>query len=115
MTSERRIIVSLEDIKALAYECKKCGAKVCFSADAQLEAAAQCFQCRATWIQESTSGPSPVPIDNSFVRQSLSMKLALSLAKLRDPEISKTLGFRVLFEFEEPVTPSIAQRSEQAR
>src|SRR5215467_4565302 len=104
MTSERRIVGSLQDIKSICYQCKKCGARVCFSPDASLEAASQCFQCRLKWVPDFDNTPVPIPRASEYQYQSLSlsMKLASVIAAFRNPEIAKTLGFHVLLEFEEP-------------
>jgi hypothetical protein len=55
MTSERRIIARLTDIKLLSYECKKCGARVSFSPDSGPDAGDHCFQCNAEWYKPATS------------------------------------------------------------
>ena len=59
MTSERRIIVSLGDIKYISYECKGCGAKISISPDAGLPAPPKCPQCKDDWLREQGHAPSP--------------------------------------------------------
>jgi len=108
MTSERRIIVSLKDIKLVSYECKKCSAKVSFAPDSALDATERCFQCRAEWRKDSPlSDDYQVP---GMARQAPTMRLMRSIADMRNPDIVETLGFRILLEFDEPTMQSVSQK-----
>ncbi len=112
MTSERRIIVSLRDIKLISYECKKCGARVSFSPDAALDAGDFCFQCKQPWRNAMAQVDRvPMAVDMGMARQPTFFRLVQAVANMRNPEIEKTLGFRVLFEFEELPMQSVSQKS----
>jgi|SRR5712691_11411305 len=108
MTSERRIIVSLADIKLISYECKKCGARVSFSPDAVLGATELCFQCKHPWQSAYDDVPMPTP---AYSVQSPTRKLSRAIASMRNPDVAGPLGFRILFEFEEPSMPLVSQTS----
>jgi hypothetical protein len=90
MTVERKIVVSTQDIKAISYECKACGAKVSFPPDKALDAMNQCFSCKTEWKKET---PTVTREDGN------ALKLAEAVAGLRMSE--QRYGFRVLFEFDE--------------
>lgn len=100
MTYERRIVVSLDDILLVSYECKTCGARTSFSPDKTLEAASVCFQCRAEWQKGNVAASSTDPL---YTRKSLPLRLMEAVSSLRNPDIASNLGFKVLFEFQEPV------------
>ena len=108
MTFERRIIVSLGDIKYISYECKKCEAKISISPDAGLSAPPRCPQCKDNWLPESTNAPSPRY--GYEEQQSSVMRFARAVGAMRNPEIGNSYGFRILLEVAEPVTPSTSQK-----
>jgi hypothetical protein len=108
MTSERRIMVSVADIKLISYECKKCKARVSFSPDSILEAASQCFQCRAPWTNAVIGENEQIGAVH-YAALSPARKLMTAIAGMRNPDVANSLGFRVLFEYEEPVMPSASQ------
>jgi hypothetical protein len=109
MTSERRIIVSLGDIKYISYECKGCGAKISISPDAGLSAPLKCPQCKDDWLREQAHAFSPQ--FGYEEQQSSVMKFAKAVGAMRNPEIDKSYGFRILLEFAESTTPSVSQKS----
>jgi len=98
MTIEKRIIVGVEDIKLVSYECKKCGARISFTPDKPLDPAAQCFKCIHAWLPSSNSSDGR---ESEYKRESLFYRLLEVIGLLRNPDVSKTYGFRVLFEFEQ--------------
>jgi len=105
MTFERRIVVSLGDIKLVCYECKSkgCRAKVCVSPDSSMEPPERCPQCKAEWQkrydpQDDKRTP-PTLIERG--KQPSVVQLVRAVADMRNHEIAGPLGFRILLEFEE--------------
>jgi len=101
MTSERRIIVSLGDIKLVCYECKQCRAKVSCSPDSSLDAAESCFQCRAEWQKKSDpqTDTRSMPALINIGRQPPVLRLMRAISDMRNPDIAGKLGFRILPKF----------------
>jgi len=94
MTIERRIVAGLEDIKAVIFECAKCGSRVCRPPDRIGEIPFHC-ECGQQWRQSSPIPPSlPEPHIDRFIR-------AIPIVRTINRE--NPLGFRILFEFEEPI------------
>ena len=110
MTYEKRIVVSLNDIRSISYECKACHAKVSFSPDKAFFPLDNCFQCKAQWVKGSPEYDSPGNYAG-VSRQPPVSKLIAAIASVRDTDIAATNGFRVLFEFEETPTQSASQMS----
>ena len=100
MTVERRIVVGLEDVQAICFECLKkgCGYKVSISPDAFERIPETCAQCGARWVPLNSSG---VSVAKPWVFYSF----ANSLKTIRNLMQSGTpMEFRVLVEFHEPKT-----------
>ena len=96
MTIERRMIVGIDDIKAVTFECSKCGARMPIAVGSLREVPQQCPSCNEVWWRSndfpthvSTSGPAAT----AFIQA-----VRVSAAMIRD----KTDTFRILLEFEEP-------------
>jgi hypothetical protein len=102
MTYEQKTIVSLEDIKAICFQCKKCSAKISVSPDSGLSAPTQCLQCREPWIKDISLAMESVMQSVHQEQQSSLIKFVKSLAKMRDPEVLNSFGFRILLEFDGP-------------
>ncbi len=100
MTLEKRIIIGLVDIKVISYECKKCGARTTFSPDKILEPNYQCFSCQNPWRPRINEADFISP-QKTLAQESVFNRLLEAIGYLRNPEVSKTHGFRVLFEVEE--------------
>jgi hypothetical protein len=96
MTIERKVIVGVEDVKAVIFECKGCKARVTISPDGA-RIPQRCPNCQEQWLSSSVSTTST----------SLSAYVAFleSLGKMREKAL-ETNGewpkFRILFEFDEP-------------
>jgi hypothetical protein len=93
MTVERRLLVGLEDIKAVAFQCDSCKFRITMSPDDIRELPKNCPNGHR-WIigePEVTSVPTLI-------------KFAELLAALRKLRAQKVLGYSVLFEFDEPKT-----------
>jgi hypothetical protein len=93
MTIERRIVAGLDDIKAMIFECVKCGSRVCRSPDRIGEIPFHC-DCGQQWRPAPAMQPRlPEPYFIEFVK---------AIPVLRTINRENPLGFRILFEFEEP-------------
>lgn len=90
MTVERKIVVGLEDIKAVTFECHKCKSRLSFLPDRQIDIPQQC-NCGQRWIIGD------VPTNSPFRKFTDALHAARNMLK---PESS---GFRVLLEFDEPI------------
>jgi hypothetical protein len=107
MTSEKRILVSLADIKLICCECKECGARLSFNPDRAIEIPQQCLQCNFEWRKQpptSVEPQRPTAVDISRAQQPADLRLTQSIADLRKQDIANALGFRLLLEFNEPRT-----------
>ncbi len=97
MTLQNRIVVGLDDIKAVTLECtdqdnKKCCARFSSSPD-MIQIPKNCPQCNATWWKgDQTFRQYDNPRQMGFLE---------ALAKLRDREAEGT-PFRIFLEFETP-------------
>jgi hypothetical protein len=96
MTMERRLIVGIDDIKAVTFECSKCHARIPIAVSSLHEAPQQCPSCSEVWWRSNdfatnvtTSGPPAM----AFIQA-----IRVSAAMIRD----KKDTFRILLEFEEP-------------
>ncbi|MBZ5558766.1 MAG: hypothetical protein LAO77_15960 [Acidobacteriia bacterium] len=97
MTIERRLVVGLNDIKAISLECKSCKRRTT-SAPELLTTIPHACACGASWRPAQKPEPD---IDDDFV------KFLKTVQSLRVLDQKGALGVSVLFEFEEPTfTPS---------
>ncbi|MGD0471556.1 MAG: hypothetical protein ABSA54_24535 [Terriglobales bacterium] len=91
MTFENKIVVGLNDIKAVIFECSNCRARICVSPD-KVQIPKECPSCNKGWRSaEKQSFLSDTSQEMNFID---------ALAKLRVLE-TKPLPFRILLEFEE--------------
>jgi hypothetical protein len=93
MTFERKLVASLDDIKAVTFECAACKAKTSVRAENLDAIPHKCGYCNAAWLVPDrkhvvTSG---LPIAETFIN---------CLVKIRAQEGPS--AFRILLEFEEP-------------
>lgn len=93
MTIERKIVIGLEDIRAVSFECVKCHAKVSVPPDNIGDVPSRCEHCRQPWnvmnLQQFETFTSPFV---GFVN-------CIGKIRLLGHEHS---GFKILLEFEEP-------------
>ena len=96
MTIERRMIVGIDDIKAVTFECSKCGARTPIAVGSLREVPPQCPSCNEVWWRNNdftthvtTSGP----VATAFI-QAVRVLAAITGDK-KDT-------FRILLEFDEP-------------
>lgn len=96
MTFERKIVVGLEDIKAITFECanKECRSRLTVSPDKLIDFPQKCPRCSLPWIQSEPStysnADSAIP---NFLR---------GITKIRSFLSNGLMGVRILMEFEEP-------------
>jgi hypothetical protein len=92
MTVERRIVVGLEDIKAVSFECKKCRMRITSVPDDIKEIPEFC-RCGQAWESFDPEGyktaRSPFA---AFVK---------AIGKIRDQLGNNAIGYRILLEFDE--------------
>jgi hypothetical protein len=96
MTIERKIVVGLEDIQALTFECGKCGARVTMQPDRAREIPAECVQCHQEWISFNPTNREPDTATDTTVRFWTALQTVRVLIK------NNKLGFKILLEFREP-------------
>lgn len=96
MTFERRIVVGLEDIVAVTFECanKQCHSRLTISPDKLTDLPQRCPRCSQQWIPPDPSTYSAVdaPFSN-FLR---------GITDIRTVVRTNPIGVRILLEFEEP-------------
>lgn len=91
MTIERKIVVGLEDIKAVSFQCEKCEYRVTMSPDNVQGIPNHCPNGH-DWAQGENIAMHVPPL----------LQFTTTLAKLRMLLGQKAIGFRILFEFDEP-------------
>jgi predicted RNA-binding Zn-ribbon protein involved in translation (DUF1610 family) len=97
MTVEHKVVVGLDDIKAIVFECLKCGAKVTRSPDSGREVPYTCSECRISWRDNDTKG------DVEHWQDCFS-KFTKSIGDIRTLDKQRQGNFRILFEFEAPAS-----------
>lgn len=96
MTIERRIIVGIEDIKGVCFECLDCHLRITVNPDQIGHVPSQCSRCRKAWLIRNPGARDEVS-DSPFVSFASAIERIRNLNK---EGISQ--GFRILLEFEEP-------------
>ena len=96
MTIERRMIVGIDDIEAVTFQCLSCNAKATTPVSSLSEVPRQCKSCNAVWWREnefashvSTSGPAAM----AFVQAIRTLTIMMREQKH---------AFLILLEFKEP-------------
>jgi len=100
MTSEKRFVAGIGDIKALTLECNNCKARLTYSLSEKTGAIPfTCPGCNVEW----RSPDYPYGATEPKVAPALKLISAVYLLRFRkdDPE-QKPVGFSVLLEFDEP-------------
>ena len=95
MTVEHKIVVGLQDIKRISYECKKCGARNSFPLGNTRGPISNCYICGEKWL--AVPSPSPYASQPSAYTDFLK-----AVADINTLETQGTVGFRMVFEFDEP-------------
>ena len=92
MTFERKIVVGLEEIKAVIFQCSKCESRMSIAPD------------RFDAIPEQCPNGHPMLTAKTLPHDfggSLMLGFLMALKKLKDP-IYDSVGFKIFLEFEEP-------------
>lgn len=95
MTVERRIIVGLEDIKAVSLECNECHSKITLPPDLKSDIPASCERCNHPWR-------APQVVGSIRTCDSIIATFTHSIPTIRELMHAKSFGFSVLLEFDEP-------------
>jgi hypothetical protein len=98
MTSERRLIVGFDDLKAVAFQCKNCGARISIQAKSLRDVPLACASCNVRW---RTIGAGQAQ-GQGMTAESAAVTLIESIVILRVLIRNDQDLFRVLLEFEEP-------------
>lgn len=93
MTHEHRLIVGVDDIRALTMECKKCATRLSITPqDTRAHFPADCPFCLHPWVAESST--------TKHIRTSILVVLFNLLQQARDTVDDDAIGVRLLLEFE---------------
>lgn len=99
MTSERRLMMGLDDIRALAFECKACSARLTLvPAKVRPEQLGQCPSCATDWL-DLNQAPTGAGFGNPFARFLGLFSRVLEASKNDEKQLH--IGFRLLLEFHE--------------
>jgi hypothetical protein len=93
MTYEHRIVVSLDEIKSVIFECNKCGSRICRPPDRIGHVPFSC-DCGHTWRPEFSRQPGIV--------EPLYVQFVAAIQALRLVGRENPLGFKIFLEFEAP-------------
>ena len=94
MTFERKIVVGLEEIRAITFECHKCKSRLMVSPDDIRDIPIACPHCNFSW--RLPEDPSAVPSG------SLPKAFAFGIRELKIRFGADVIGFKILLEFDEP-------------
>jgi len=94
MTFEHRIVVGLDDIKAVSIECNQCHTRLTMSPDS-IRIPPHCQQCDSVWIVGDPTNYTAVTMPQlNFVN---------AISQIRKQLEKNGGGFRILLEFDEKV------------
>jgi hypothetical protein len=93
MTLEHKIVVGLDDIKAVSFECKQCQTKVTISPD-NIRVPHHCQQCDSVWILGEPS--------NYLSVSSPYMNFVNAIGQIRK-QLANGAPFKILLEFSEEI------------
>ncbi len=100
MTIERKIIIDLEDIRAVVFECISCLSRVSIPPQTRgnTRIPNECPQCSAKW---STLDPLK---DGDRISLTPHVNFVTSIERLKffSDELMKMAGFKILLELQEP-------------
>ena len=95
VTFERKIVVGLEEIRAISFECHKCKSRLTVSPDDLRDIPAACPHCNFSWR---------LPIDPDAGPVSPPKNFAVGIREIRIRFGADVIGFKILLEFDEPRT-----------
>ena len=104
MTSERRIVVGIEDIKSISLECNECKVRLTYSPDEMIDIPEVCPNslCRSIWnprITKSAPTEFDSPASIKLLRAIDGVKVEKRANEVNNPKSEN--GFRILLEFDE--------------
>ena len=93
-TFERKVVVGLEEIRAISFECHQCKTRLTVSPDDIRNIPTACPHCNFSWRlpEESQVGPVAPPAKS----------VAFDISELKIRYGDDVIGFKILLEFEEP-------------
>jgi hypothetical protein len=94
VTFERKIVVGLEEIRAISFECHKCKSRLTVSPDDIRDIPSACPHCNFSWRLPEDSNAVPVA--------SPPRNFAVGIREIRIRFGADVIGFKILLEFDEP-------------
>src|ERR1035438_128766 len=98
MTRGRTLVVGFDDLKAVSFQCKQCGARMSIQAKSLHSVPLACGSCNARWRTAGTAGGA----GQGMTAESAATELVEAIVSLRILIKNDQDLFRVLLEFEEP-------------
>lgn len=95
MTVERRIVAGIDDIKSVSLECVQCKSRLTFSPDATQSFPESCG-CGKQWRVPGALA------NNLRTADSVLLTFVESIPRVRQVFKEIPVGFKILFEFDEP-------------
>jgi hypothetical protein len=94
VTFERKIVVGLEEIRAITFECHKCKSRLTVSPEDIRDIPAACPHCNFSWR---------LPEDAAVMPAGSPPKVfAFGIRELKIRFGADVIGFKILLEFDEP-------------
>jgi hypothetical protein len=98
MTIERIIVVGLEDIKAVTFECQGCKARITLAADKLKEVPRSCAACNVIWRVPIGADVYPdVPASAALIQAIVTLRILVREGQQ---------NFKILLEFDETSSAS---------
>lgn len=97
MTSERRLLIGFDDIRAITLECKRCGVRLTIAPEkANPDDYVTCPGCRTSWITRRAETGRTGGASFAFLH------LLPELVQKAAPDADTRDGVRILFEVSDP-------------
>jgi hypothetical protein len=93
MTFEHKLVVGLEEIKAIIFQCNECKSRIVLAPEDSGKPPASCPKGHA-WDWN-------LPEEYETIAGSAFVFFLRALKKLRDPMVQRT-GFKIFLEFDQP-------------
>ena len=99
LTFERKIVVGLEEIRAITFECHQCKSRLTVSPDDIRDIPTACPHCSFSWRlpEDAQAAPAGSPPKN----------FAFGIKELKIRFGADVIGFKILLEFDEPRTSTL--------
>jgi len=94
VTFERKIVVGLEEIRAISFECHQCKTRLTVSPDDIRDIPTACPHCSFSWRLPEDAKAGPVA--------SAAKNFAFGISELKIRFGADVIGFKILLEFDEP-------------